>query len=81
MSIYDISLYANYAYHVSSGADTGEKSTDLLSQADTRTSIERNENKWIMNKVFLRAVVEEAIWVKFQCYRRSYESDRLLKHM
>jgi len=55
-------------HDVSSGTGTREKSTDLLSQADTRTGVERNKNKRITNKVFLRAVVEEAIRVKFECY-------------
>jgi hypothetical protein len=66
-------------HDVSSGTGTREKITDLLSQADTRTGVERNKNKRITNKVFLRAVVEEAIRVKFECYWLSHESHRSFK--
>ena len=51
-----------------SAEDTVEfvKKTDLLSKADPRAGVERNEYERIVGEVLLCAVVEEAVWIKFK---------------
>jgi hypothetical protein len=40
--------------------------TNLLPKTDPRAGVERNKYEWVMSKIFLCAVVEEAVRIKFK---------------
>lgn len=51
--------------------------TNLLTKTDSRASIEGDENERIVCQVFLCAVVEKAVWIKFESYWQiHYSEDR-----
>lgn len=43
----------------------GECNTYLLAKADTRASVEGEEDEGVLGEVFLEAVIQEAVGIKF----------------
>ena len=50
--------------------------THLLSKADTRSSVEWQEDERLRGEVFLETVVQETIWVEFVGYCMYVRSSR-----
>ena len=60
----DASLYANWwGAPVSTAATAINGATHLLSEADARAGVEREEDERVAGEVLVDALVEEPVWV------------------